>query len=115
MSLKFKIEINFATFDSLMEENANVVFELSCLASNIKKEFVEVLDSFLSFLRKFEKLKSHNMFFIKLDPKLKTFHLVSSLIGCEQSKTIVEEYDIKSLFPMIFQYYYDHLHSLVEF
>ncbi len=72
MSLKFNIEINFATFDNLMEENANVVFELSCLASNIKKEFATVLDFFLSFLRKFEKTKSHNMFFLKLDPKLKT-------------------------------------------
>jgi hypothetical protein len=51
MSLKFNIEINFATFDNLMEENANVVFELSCLASNIKKEFVAVLD-FFSFLLK---------------------------------------------------------------
>jgi hypothetical protein len=28
MSLKFKDEIDFATFDNLMEENANVVFEL---------------------------------------------------------------------------------------
>jgi hypothetical protein len=32
-----------------MEENANVIFELSCLPSNIKKEVVGVLDSFLSF------------------------------------------------------------------
>jgi len=115
MSLKFNIEINFATFDNLMEKNANVVFDLSCLASNIKKEFAAVLDFFLSVLRKFEKTKSHNMFFLKLDSKLKTFHLVSSLIGCEQGKVIVEEYDIKFLFLMIFQYYYDHLHPLVEF
>jgi hypothetical protein len=46
MSLKFKIEINFTTFDNLMEENANVVFDLSCLASNIKKGIVGVLDFF---------------------------------------------------------------------
>jgi hypothetical protein len=31
MSLKFKNEIDFATFDNLMEEDANVVLELSCL------------------------------------------------------------------------------------
>ncbi len=67
MSLKFNIEINFATFDNLMEENANVVFELSCLAFNIKKEFATVLDFFLSFLRKFEKTKSHNMFILCLN------------------------------------------------
>jgi hypothetical protein len=40
---------------------------------------------------------------------------VSSLIGCEQGKTIVEEYE-KKLFisSMIFKCYY-HLHPLVEF
>ncbi len=36
MSLKFKNEINSTTFDNLMEEDANVVYELSCLASHIK-------------------------------------------------------------------------------
>jgi hypothetical protein len=37
MSLKFKDEIDFTTFDNLMEEFRNVVYELSCLVSNIKK------------------------------------------------------------------------------
>jgi hypothetical protein len=49
MNLKFKDEIDFATFDNLMEEDGNVVYELSCLASNIKKEVIQVLDSFISF------------------------------------------------------------------
>jgi hypothetical protein len=35
-----------------------------------------------------------------LDLRLKTLHLVSSLIGGEQGKTIVEEYDKKSLFQV---------------
>jgi hypothetical protein len=35
MNVKFKDEINYITFDNLMEEDANVDFELSCLASNI--------------------------------------------------------------------------------
>jgi len=38
MILKFRDEIDFATFDNLMEKYANVVYELSCLASNIKKK-----------------------------------------------------------------------------
>jgi hypothetical protein len=46
MSLKFKDEIDFATFDNLMEQDANVVFELSCLASNIKVEVVGILEFF---------------------------------------------------------------------
>jgi hypothetical protein len=37
MSLKFRDEIESATFNNLMEEDRNVVYELSCLASNIKK------------------------------------------------------------------------------
>jgi hypothetical protein len=36
MNLKFRDEIDFATFDNLMEEDENVVCELSCLASNEK-------------------------------------------------------------------------------
>jgi hypothetical protein len=46
-----------------MEENANVVFELSCLVSDIKKEFVEVLVFFLSFLRKYEEKNPMICFF----------------------------------------------------
>jgi hypothetical protein len=56
MSLKLKDEIDFATFDNLMEEDGNVIYELSCLASNIKEE-VQVLDFFLSFLKKYEEKK----------------------------------------------------------
>jgi hypothetical protein len=40
MNLKFKDEIDFATFDNLMEEDGNVAYELSCLAFNIKKEVI---------------------------------------------------------------------------
>jgi hypothetical protein len=54
ISLKFKDKIDFATFDNLMEKYTNVFFELSCLASNIKKKVVGVLDFFLSFLKKYE-------------------------------------------------------------
>jgi len=48
------------------------------------------------------------------DLRFKTFHLVSSLISCEQGKVIVEKYDKKSLFPMLLKCYY-HLHPLVEY
>jgi hypothetical protein len=93
MSLKCRDEINFATFDNLMEEDGNVVYELSCLASNIKKEVIKVLDFFLSFLKKNEERKAHNMLLLMLDLRFKILRFVSSLIGCEQAKAIVEEYD----------------------
>jgi hypothetical protein len=41
------------------------------------------------------------MLFLMLGPRFKTFRLVSLLIDCEQGKAIVEEYDKKSLFPML--------------
>jgi hypothetical protein len=40
MSLKFRDEIDFATCENLMKEDGNVVYGLSCLASNIKKTFL---------------------------------------------------------------------------
>jgi hypothetical protein len=52
MSIKLKDENDFTTFENLMEENAIVVFELSCLVSNIEKKVVGVLDFSLSFLKK---------------------------------------------------------------
>jgi hypothetical protein len=60
-----------------------------------KKEEVEVLDSFLSFLNKYEGKKSHNNLCLMLDHRFKTLHLVSSLISHEQGKAIVEEYGRK--------------------
>ncbi len=47
-------------------------------------------------------------------PRLKTLHLVSSLISHEQGKAIVEEYDIKSLFLMFIRCQF-HLHPLAKF
>jgi len=71
------------------------------------------LDSFITFLKKYEERKAHNMFSLMLDPRFKTFCIVFSLIGREQGKAIVEKYDTKSLFPMFLKCYY-HLHPLVK-
>jgi len=38
------------------------------------------------------------MLSLMLDPRLKSFHLMFSLIGCEQGFAIVEEYDQKKNF-----------------
>jgi hypothetical protein len=37
------------------------------------------------------KKKAHKTFYLMLDFKFKTIHLVSTFIGCEQGKAIVEE------------------------
>jgi hypothetical protein len=45
-----------------MDDDSASIFELSLFAFNIKKEVCGVLDSFLSFLRKYEERKTHNIF-----------------------------------------------------
>jgi hypothetical protein len=48
-----------------------------------------------------------------LDPKFKSFFLMSSFIGREQCVAIVKEYGKKSLYPMLLKCHH-HLHLLVE-
>jgi hypothetical protein len=55
MGLKFRDEIDSTTFDNLMDEDRNVVYKLSCLPCNIKKEIIQVLDFFFSFLKNVKK------------------------------------------------------------
>jgi hypothetical protein len=64
MNLKLKEENQILpSFESLMEDDSIVFYELSLLASNIIKEVINVLDIFLSFLKKYENKKAHNMIF----------------------------------------------------
>jgi hypothetical protein len=72
-----------------MEEDGNVVNELSCLASNIKKKLFMFSNFFLSFSKKYEEKKVHNMLSLMLDPRFKTFCLMSSFIDREQGSAIV--------------------------
>jgi hypothetical protein len=102
MNLKFRDEIDYATFDNLMEEDGNVVYELSYLAFNIIIK-VQVLDFFISFLKIYEKKKPHNMLFLMSDLRFKTFRLVSSLISCDQGKVFVEEHDKKIFISYVFK------------
>ncbi len=76
------------------------------------KKVCDVLD-FLFLLKEYEEKKVHNMLSLMLDPRFKNLHLMSSFIGLEQGKSIVEKYDIKTLYPMLLKCYH-HLHSLFE-
>jgi hypothetical protein len=49
-----------------------------------------------------------------LDPCFKSLHLVSSFVGHEQNISIVEEYDRKSLQPILLKCYH-HLHPLENY
>jgi hypothetical protein len=96
-----------------MEEESIVVDELTSFAFNIKKEACVVLESFFSFLKIFEKKKTHNMLSLMLDPRFKSLCLMSSFIGREQGVAIVDKYDSKSLYPMLLKCHHP-LHPLAE-
>jgi len=114
MNLKFKEENKIIlSFESLMKDDSIISDELFLLASNIRKEVINVLDSFLSFLKKFKNMKAYNMIFLMLNPRFNNLHIISSFVGREQGDAFVEEYDKKSLYSMLVKCH-EHLHPLVR-
>jgi hypothetical protein len=114
MSLKLKEENKIIlSFESLMEDDSIIYDELSLLTFNIRREVINVLDSFLSFFKKYENKKVHNMIYLMLDPRFKSLCIISSFVGREQGVVLVEEYDRKSLYPMLVKCH-EHLHPLVR-
>ncbi len=72
MSLKLREENQvLLSFESLMDDDSVVNAELSLLASNTRKEVMNVLEFFLSFLKVYDKRKSHNVISFILDPRYK--------------------------------------------
>jgi len=76
-----------------MEDGYVVANELTLLALTLEKEFCDVFDSFLSFLKKYEGKKTHNMVSLMLDLKYKNLHIVSSFVGKNHGVVAVQEYD----------------------
>jgi hypothetical protein len=59
------------------------------------------------------KEKTHNMLALMLDPRFNNLCLMIFFISRDQGVTIVEQYDIMSLYLMLMKCYY-HLHSSIE-
>jgi hypothetical protein len=93
--------------------NSIVSDELFLLAFNIRREVINMLDSFLSFLKVYDKRKTHNMISLMLDPKYKGLHIVPSFAGSEQGVALLEEYDKKSLYLMLVKCH-EHLHPSMK-
>jgi len=75
-------------------------------------EVCGVLDYFLSFQRKYEERKTHNMFFML---HLKAFILYFLLLAEKKVEIyIVNEYDRRTLYPMILKCYH-HLHPMTKY
>jgi hypothetical protein len=96
-----------------MQDDSIIFNELSLLAFNIRNEVINVLDYFLSLLSKYENKKAHNKISLMLDPRFKSFLIVYSFVGKEQGVAFVEEYDKKSLYPMLLKCH-EHFHPLVR-
>jgi hypothetical protein len=65
------------------------------------------------FLMKYKNKKSHNMTSLMLDPRFKNLHIISSFVEWDQNVSFVEEYDKKSLYPMLVKCH-EHLHLLIR-
>jgi hypothetical protein len=96
----------------LIGDDSRITFELFLFTSNIRREVCGVLDYFLSFQRKYEERKVHNMFFM-LHPK--TFILYFLLLAEKKVEIyIVNEYDRRTLYLMILKCYH-HSHPMTKF
>ncbi len=69
------------SFENLMDDDSIVNDELFLLASNFRKEVINVLDFFLSLLKVYDKRKAHDMISLMLDPRYKGLRIVSSFVG----------------------------------
>jgi hypothetical protein len=99
------------TLTNLINDNYGVVLKLSLLAFNKKKRFLKVLESFISFIKKYDAKKPIICFFM-LNLRFKSLCFISSYIVYE-GVAIVEKYDNRSLHPMFIKCH-DHLHLVLK-
>jgi len=79
---------------ALSNDDSILDIEMGSLAKNMNKEVCGVINSFLSFLTRYDEKKiQKNVLALMLNLRFKNSKLISSFIGCEQRMTIVEKYD----------------------
>ncbi len=64
-------------------------------------------------MKQYEEKNIHNMLSLNFNPRFKNLYLMSSFIGLEQCKAIVQEHDRKTLYPMLLKCNHQ-LHPLFE-
>jgi hypothetical protein len=72
-------------------------FELKLEKFMVSMNFLEVFQPFLSFFDEFENKRVHNM----LDPRVKSLQFVINYIGHERTFTLVAQYDVGLLLPLL--------------
>jgi hypothetical protein len=80
--------------NNLVEKEINVFnCELEELILGMKRQVLEVLLPFISFMHCFQKMKGHNMLVLMLDPRYKSMRLVIIFLGREVATTLMAYYD----------------------
>jgi hypothetical protein len=79
--------------------------KLGELMVHMKLKVLEVLQPFMSFLDGFEKNMGHNMLLLMLNPRFKSLQLVTNYIGHDKTSTLVVQYDVGLLLPLLIQCY----------
>jgi hypothetical protein len=108
MSFKLKEEINdpFA-LNNLMEDYLGVDLEfINRFTMNMKKEVCGVIDSFFSFLTKYDERRAHNILSLMLDCKYKSLRLIFSCIGHKLRVVIIKEHDRRFPFFKVLKSYH---------
>jgi hypothetical protein len=85
MNLKLREENQvLPLLESLMDDDSIVSDELFLLASNIRRVVINVFVFFLSFLKVYDRRKTHNIISLMLDLGYKNLCIVFSFVGREQ-------------------------------
>jgi hypothetical protein len=81
MSLKLKGKNQvLPSFESLMDNDSIVNDKLYLLAFNIRKDVINVLDSFFSFFKVYDKRKAHNMISLMLNLRYINLSILFSFV-----------------------------------
>jgi hypothetical protein len=84
--------------------DSELIIELGTF-TKVMKEIIGVINYFIYSLTIYDETRPHNMLTLMLDSKLKSLRLICFFIGHKDGMAIVKEYDRKSLFPMLLNFF----------
>ncbi len=99
MSLKLKEKINHLLLMDVLidDDDSSFNIELRTFEKKIKKEVIGVIDPFLSFLTRYDKIITRNMLALNLDFKFKSLGLIYYFINHEQYGVVIAKNIIGNL------------------
>jgi hypothetical protein len=86
--------------DSLVEKDF-FDHELKEFEVCMKRQILEVLLPFISFLHAYDRKRGHNMLALMFDPRFKNMKLITIFLGRKNDVIIVAKYDQQLLLPLL--------------